>query len=90
MTDDGVRLHVEASVVSVSSSIVFFGNSVKKMCKILGAQVHKILKIYKYIWTFSKYKSSIVKCHFKYISEKYIQSRLKVYFPIFSLKEVYY
>ncbi len=26
---------------------------------------------------------------FKYISEKYIKSRLKVYFPIFSLKEVY-
>ncbi len=33
MSDDHVRLHVEASVVSVSSSLVFFfGNSVKKIC----------------------------------------------------------
>ncbi len=33
MSDDRVRLHVEASVVSVSSSLVFFGgNSVQKMC----------------------------------------------------------
>ncbi len=40
---------------------------------------------------FSKYKSSILKCHFKYISEEYMKpisekyrkSRLKVYFPIF-------
>ncbi len=32
MSDDGVRLHVEASVVSVSSSLVLFGNSVQKMC----------------------------------------------------------
>ncbi len=32
MSNDGVRLHVEASVVSVSSSLVFFGNSVQKMC----------------------------------------------------------
>ncbi len=59
--------------------------------RILGAQVY-----HKYIETFSMYKSSILKCHFKYISEKnikpisekYIKSRLKVYFPIFSLKEV--
>ncbi len=29
MSDDGVRLHVEASVVSVSSSLVFLGNSVQ-------------------------------------------------------------
>ncbi len=28
MSDDRVRLHVEASVVSVSSSLVYFGNSV--------------------------------------------------------------
>ncbi len=41
--------------------------------------------------------SSILKCHFKYISEKYIMPisekyikiRLKVYFPIFSLKGSY-
>ncbi len=50
MSDDRVRLHVKASVVSVSSSLVFFGNSVQKMCtsapyhitmktRILGAQV---------------------------------------------------
>ncbi len=32
MADDHVRLHVEASVVSVSSSLVFLGNSVQKMC----------------------------------------------------------
>ncbi len=32
MSDDCVRLHVEVSVVSVSSSLVFFGNSVQKMC----------------------------------------------------------
>ncbi len=48
MSDDHVWLHVEASVVS--SSLVFFGNSVQKMCtsapyhiptktRILGAQV---------------------------------------------------
>ncbi len=44
---------------------------------------------------FSKYKSSILKCNFKYISEKYIKhisekyikSRLKVYFPLFSFKK---
>ncbi len=47
--------------------------------------------------TFSKYKSRILKCNFKYISEKYIKhisekyikSRLKVNFIILSLKEVY-
>ncbi len=32
MSDDRVRLHVEASVVSVSSSLEVFGNSVQKMC----------------------------------------------------------
>ncbi len=32
MSDDGVRLHVEASVVSFSSSLVFFGNYVQNMC----------------------------------------------------------
>ncbi len=33
MSDVRVRLHVEVSVVSVSSSLVFyFGNSVQKMC----------------------------------------------------------
>ncbi len=48
MSDDRVRLHVEVSVVSFS--LVFFGNSVQKMCTsapyritmktlILGAQV---------------------------------------------------
>ncbi len=31
MSDDRVRLHVEVSVVSFSSSLVFFGNSVQKM-----------------------------------------------------------
>ncbi len=51
MSDDRVRFHVEASVVLVSSSLVFFfGNSVQKMCtsapyhitmktRILGAQM---------------------------------------------------
>ncbi len=50
MSDDNVRLHVEVSVVSFSSLLVFFGNSVQKMCdsapyhitmktRILGAQV---------------------------------------------------
>jgi len=33
-------------------------------------------------------KSNILKYNFKYISEKYIKSRLKVLFLIFSLKEV--
>ncbi len=32
MSDDPVKLHVEGSVVSVSSSLVFFGNSVQRMC----------------------------------------------------------
>ncbi len=35
MSDDRVRLHVESSVVSVSSSLVCFfggGDSVQKMC----------------------------------------------------------
>ncbi len=51
MSDDGVRLHMKASDVSVSSSLVFFGNSVQYMCssasyriitktQILGAQAH--------------------------------------------------
>ncbi len=31
MSDAHVRLHVEASVVLFSSSLVFFGNSVQKM-----------------------------------------------------------
>ncbi len=53
MSDDHVRLHVEASVVSVSSSLVFLGNSVKKMCtsapshitmktRILGAHIFRL------------------------------------------------
>ncbi len=58
--------------------------------QILGAHIAQI-----YL-DFSKYKSSILKCHFKYISEKYIKpisekyiKSKQVYFPIFSLKEVY-
>ncbi len=50
MSDDRVRLHVEASVVSVSASLVFCVNSVQKMCssasyritmktRILGAHI---------------------------------------------------
>ncbi len=83
MSDDGVRLHVKASDVSVSSSLVFFGNSVQYMCSsasyriitktpILGAQA----QIYSH---FSKYKS---RCNFKYISENYIKIWLKVNIPI--------
>ncbi len=30
--------------------------------------------------------SSILKCHFKYIYEKYLKSRLKLYFPLFLFK----
>ncbi len=60
--------------------------------RILGAQIY-----FKNISSFSKYNSSILKCNFKYISEKYIKpvsdkyikSKLKVYFLIFSLNEVY-
>ncbi len=32
MSDDHVRLHMDSSVVSVSSSLVLFGNSGQKMC----------------------------------------------------------
>ncbi len=60
MSDAHVRLHVEASVVLFSSSLVFFGNSVQKMftsapyritmkALILGAQVllKNILRVFK-------------------------------------------
>jgi len=67
MSDDRVRLHVEAFVVSVSSS-VFLGNSVQKMYNsaplpyinetlILGAQAQIYLD-------FSQNKSSILKLYF--------------------------
>ncbi len=41
MSDDRVRLHVDASVVSVSSSLVFLGKyyHITKKTQILGAQV---------------------------------------------------
>ncbi len=45
-----------------------------------------VLQGHKYISSFSQYKSSILKCHCKCISEKYIKCRLKVFV---SLKEVY-
>jgi len=38
---------------------------------------------------FSQYKSSTLKCNLKYTSEKYRKNKLKVYFLMFSLKEVY-
>ncbi len=91
---------MEAAVVSVSSSLVFFVNSVQKMCtsapyhitmttRILGAQYSSnIFRLYLNI------SISILKCHLKYISEKYIKpisekyikSKLKVYFTIFLFK----
>jgi len=37
---------------------------------------------------FCQYKYSLLKCNLKYIYEKYIKCRLKVYFLIFSLKIV--
>ncbi len=93
MSDDHIRLLVETSVVLVSSSLVLF-------CKFCTVDVYK--RLYRITMkTFREHKyssnilrlflsmSSILKCHFKYMSEKYIKSRLKVYFPIFCLKEVY-
>ncbi len=63
----------EASVVSVSSSLVFCGNSVQKMCT--SAPYHTTMKtsIAQIYLDFSKYKSSILKCHFKCFSEQYIK-----------------
>ncbi len=68
--------------------------NLKKMTLAGFSQVTYISNIFR---LFPNYKSSILKCNFKYmsekyinpISEKYIKSRLKEYFPIFSLKEVY-
>ncbi len=59
MSDDRVRLHVEASVVLVSSSHVFY-----KFC----TEVYS-----SNIFRFFRSMSSLLKCHFKYIYEKYIQ-----------------
>ncbi len=58
MSDDHVILHVEVSVVLVYRSLVFFGNSVKKMCTSAPYSITmktRILEL-KYILTFSKYK----------------------------------
>ncbi len=86
-----VRLYVEASVVLVSSSLVFFGKFfTENICnsapyhitmktQILGAQYSaNIFRLFVSM-------SSFLKCNFKYtsekyikpISEKYIKSRLK-------------
>ncbi len=66
MSDDRVRLHMEASVVSVSSSLFY---SVQKMCTSASYRIT--------MTTLSLL--SILNCHCKYFSEKYIKSQLKVY-----------
>ncbi len=77
MSDDSIRLHVEACCFGFFFTSVFLEHNI--------SQIYLDLR--------PKYKSSILKCHFKYISEKYIKpisekyikSRLQVYFPTFSL-----
>ncbi len=79
MSDDVFLLH-----------LCFFVNSVQKMCasapysitiktRILGAHIVRLFL------SISQVYLNVI----KYISEEYIKSRLKVYFPLFSLKEVY-
>ncbi len=72
MSDDRVRLCVEASVVSVSSSLVFLGNSVQKMRTSASYRITMQTRI-----SISQVKQ--LRCHLKYISEKYIKCRLSCF-----------
>ncbi len=78
MSNDHVRLHVEASVV------VFFGgggNSVQKMCTTAPYRI-TMNSEHNYssnIFRLFRSMSSILECYFKNISEKYIKSRLSYF-----------
>ncbi len=83
MSDDHVRLLVETSVVLFSSSLVLFSQSCTvDVYKRLYRITKKTFREHKYssnILRLFLSMSSILKYHFKRISEKYIKSRLSYF-----------